>query len=165
MEVRLYVGNLPYATTEKELRLLFAQAGNVTSVALIQDRQLGRSKGFAFVTMGTQAEAQRAIGMFSAFALADRELNVKLAKTREVQGSHSSRRSASTSPNGRKDGRKPVEPGSGYQSRLSAFGPADRKVTMREPSRPQGGYQSQLSAFGSGNTLRGPRLRGRRKRD
>ena len=54
MDVKLYVGNLDYGTTEEDLRTLFAQAGNVTSVALIKDRDSGRSKGFAFVTLGTR---------------------------------------------------------------------------------------------------------------
>ena len=58
MEVKLYVGNLAYTTTEDDLRTLFAQAGTIASVALIKDRDTGRSKGFAFVEMSTQAEAQ-----------------------------------------------------------------------------------------------------------
>jgi RNA recognition motif-containing protein len=62
---------------------LFAQAGTLTSVALIKDRDTGQSKGFAFVEMGTQAEAQKAITMFSAFKLGDRELTVNFAKPRE----------------------------------------------------------------------------------
>ncbi len=51
MDVKLYVGNLTYSTTEDELRTMFAQAGTVTSVALIKDRDTGQSKGFAFVEM------------------------------------------------------------------------------------------------------------------
>ena len=61
MESKLYVGNLSYSTTEDELRTLFLQAGTVTSVALIKDRDSGRPKGFAFVEMSNQAEAQKAI--------------------------------------------------------------------------------------------------------
>jgi RNA recognition motif-containing protein len=57
MNSKLYIGNLSYSTTEDELRTLFSQAGAVTSVALIKDRETGRSKGFAFVEMGNQAEA------------------------------------------------------------------------------------------------------------
>ena len=86
MDVKLYVGNLSYTTTEDDLRTLFAQAGAVASVALIKDRDTGRSKGFAFVEMSTQVEAQKAIGMFSAFKLDDRELTVNLAKPREDRG-------------------------------------------------------------------------------
>lgn len=86
MDVKLYVGNLDYGTTEEDLRTLFAQAGNVTSVALIKDRDSGRSKGFAFVTLGTQAEAQKAISMFNAYSLSNRQLTVNIAKPREERG-------------------------------------------------------------------------------
>jgi len=137
MEVKLYVGNLAYSTTEKDLRLLFAQAGNVTSAELIKDRDSGQSKGFAFVTMGTPAEAQKAIDMFQAYSLADRKLKVNAAKPREARG--------------------------GYQSQLSAFSPAGRapKVNASKPRKEQGGYQSTLSAFGNGSRgPTGPRRRG-----
>jgi RNA recognition motif-containing protein len=83
METKLYVGNLPYTTSEDDLRALFAQAGTVSSVALIKDRDTGRSKGFAFVEMSTQAEAQKAISMFNAFHLSDREIVVNVARPRE----------------------------------------------------------------------------------
>ncbi len=83
MDVKLYVGNLDYATTEEDLRTLFAQAGTVTSVALIKDRDSGQSKGFAFITMGTQSEAQKAITMFNAFSVKARALTVNVAKPRE----------------------------------------------------------------------------------
>jgi RNA recognition motif-containing protein len=86
MQVKLYVGNLSYNTTEDDLRTLFAQAGAVASVALIKDRDTGRSKGFAFVEMSTQAEAQKAISMFNAFKLDERELTVNLARPREERG-------------------------------------------------------------------------------
>ncbi|HLE27578.1 MAG TPA: RNA-binding protein [Anaerolineales bacterium] len=83
METKLYVGNLSYATTEDDLRTLFAQAGTVKTVTLIKDRDTGRSKGFAFVEMTTQAEAQKAISMFNATQLNDRELTVNIARPRE----------------------------------------------------------------------------------
>ncbi len=86
MDVKLYVGNLAYSTTEDDLRVLFAQAGNVAAVALIKDRDSGQSKGFAFVTMGTQSEAQKAISMFNAFSMNDRALTVNVAKPREERG-------------------------------------------------------------------------------
>jgi RNA recognition motif-containing protein len=57
MEVKLYVGNLSYDTSEDALRTLFAQAGAIASVGLIKDRDTGRSKGFAFVEMTTQSDA------------------------------------------------------------------------------------------------------------
>ena len=90
MDVKLYVGNLSYSTTEDDLRTLFAKAGQVVSVALITDRDTGNSKGFAFVEMTTQTEAEKAISMFNGSNLGDRELKVNLAKPREDRGSRSS---------------------------------------------------------------------------
>ncbi|MFQ5407531.1 MAG: RNA recognition motif domain-containing protein [Anaerolineales bacterium] len=86
MDVRLYVGNLPYSATEDELRELFAQAGTVNSVALIMDRDTGRSRGFAFVEMGTQAEAEEAIKKFDNFNLGGRDMRVNIARPREDRG-------------------------------------------------------------------------------
>lgn len=86
MDVKLYVGNMPYSTTEEELRTLFSQAGAVASVAVIKDRDTGQSKGFGFIEMGTQAEAQKAITMFNRYRMGDRELTVNLARPREDRG-------------------------------------------------------------------------------
>ena len=83
MDIRLFVGNLDYAATEEDLRTLFAQAGNVTSVALIKDRDTGYSKGFAFVEMGSQPEAAKAIQMFNGYSMDNRELKVNAARPRE----------------------------------------------------------------------------------
>lgn len=90
MDVKLYVGNLSSAITEDDLRTLFAQAGQVTSVALIKDRDTGNSKGFAFVEMKTPDEAQKAVSMLNGFTLADRELKVNQAKPREPREPRSS---------------------------------------------------------------------------
>ncbi len=87
MEVKLYVGNLSYATTEEELRELFAQAGTVASVELIKDRDTNRSKGFGFVAMSTQAEAQNAISKFNGYLLGGRNLTVNVARPREERSS------------------------------------------------------------------------------
>ena len=86
MDSKLYVGNMPYTTTEDELRTLFGQAGNVTSVAVIKDRDTGQSKGFGFVEMGSQADAQKAIGMFNGHRMGDRTLTVNVARPREERG-------------------------------------------------------------------------------
>ncbi len=91
MEVKLYVGNLSYSTTEDSLRTLFTQAGTVSSVALIKDRYTGQSKGFAFLEMSTQAEAQKAVSMFNGFMMGDRELKVNLARPREERGGFGNR--------------------------------------------------------------------------
>lgn len=83
MEVKLYVGNLSYDTTEEELRTLFAQVGTVSEVALIKDRDTGSSKGFAFVTMGSQDDAKKAIDQLNGKSLGNRELTVNPARPRE----------------------------------------------------------------------------------
>jgi cold-inducible RNA-binding protein len=83
METKIYVGNLSYETTEDDLRTLFAQAGTVSSVALIKDRDTGQSKGFAFVEMSNQSEAEKAIQTFNGYTLANRPLKVNLARPRE----------------------------------------------------------------------------------
>jgi len=83
MEKKLYVGNLSFDTTEEGLRNLMIQAGAVESVEMITDRYTGRSKGFAFVTMGSQAEAEKAISMFNEKVLDDRTIKVNIARPRE----------------------------------------------------------------------------------
>jgi RNA recognition motif-containing protein len=86
MNVELYVGNLSRVTTQEELNLLFTQAGDVTSVDLIMDRAKGGSKGFAFITMSAQSEADRAVSMFNSYFLAEHQLQVKLTRSRELRG-------------------------------------------------------------------------------
>ena len=80
MDVRIYVGNLAKSTTPAEINTLFATAGTVTSVDLVMDKGTGLSKGFAFVSMPEQAEADKAISMFNAYSLADSTLKVNVAK-------------------------------------------------------------------------------------
>lgn len=86
MESKIYVGNLSYSTTEEDLRTLFTQAGTVTSVALIKDRDSGQSKGFGFIEMSNQVEAEKAISLFNGYQLGDRQLKVNLARPKEEKG-------------------------------------------------------------------------------
>ena len=86
MEAKLYVGNLSYQTTEQSLRELFMQAGSVTSVAVNKEPGTERSKGFAFVEMGSPSEVQKAISMFNGYSLDDRQLTVNVARPREERG-------------------------------------------------------------------------------
>jgi RNA recognition motif-containing protein len=141
MDTKLYVSNLPFSTTEAALRQLFSRVGTVTSVNLIQDQESGQSKGFAFVTLSTLAEAQDAISQFNASLLAGRTLTVTMAKPKAML--------------------------SGYQSQLGAFalashGPS-KVAPLQRPATP-GGYQSRLSAFGTGSAPLAPRRRGRSQR-
>ncbi len=83
METKLYVGNLAYHVTEHQLRELFTQAGEIKEVTLILDRNTGHSKGFGFVEMMTQAEAEKAIQMFNDYEMEDRKIVVNIARPRE----------------------------------------------------------------------------------
>ena len=83
METRLYVGNLPYAATEEQIKEHFSQAGNVISVALITDKATGRAKGFGFVEMSTADESQKAISMLHGKDFMGRAITVNVAKPRE----------------------------------------------------------------------------------
>src|SRR5579859_2003459 len=83
MGTRLYVGNLPYSIDEAGLRELFGKAGAVADVAVIIDRETGRSKGFGFVTMASADEASKAISQFNGYSLGNRNLTVNEARPRE----------------------------------------------------------------------------------
>ena len=83
MATKLYVGNLPFNTTENELQELFSQAGAVQEVMLMQDKFTGKSRGFAFVTMGSDQDAQNAISQINGKTLEGRALTVNEARPRE----------------------------------------------------------------------------------
>src|ERR1041385_4198841 len=83
MGTKLYVGNLSFNTTENELQELFSQAGAVQEVMLMQDKFTGKSRGFAFVTMGSDADAQKAIAEINGKSLEGRPLTVNEARPRE----------------------------------------------------------------------------------
>ncbi len=83
MATNLYIGNLSFETTTPDLETLFGQAGTVTSVNIIMDRDTGRSRGFGFIEMGSASEAQAAIEQFDGYELQGRALKVNEAKPRE----------------------------------------------------------------------------------
>ena len=83
MAKKLYVGNLPYKTTEDDLKNLFGQAGTVDSATVITDRMTGRSKGFGFVEMADDSEAEKAIEMFNGKDMEGRNLTVNEARPME----------------------------------------------------------------------------------
>ncbi|MEP6808951.1 MAG: RNA-binding protein [Chthoniobacterales bacterium] len=85
MGTKLYVGNLSFNTTETDLQDLFAQAGPVQEVTLMQDKFTGKSRGFAFVTMTTDADAQKAVTEFNGKTVEGRPLTVNEARPREAR--------------------------------------------------------------------------------
>lgn len=85
MATKLYVGGLPYSTNESALREYFAGAGNVSSATIIMDKMSGRSKGFGFVEMSTDEEAQNAISMFNDKEFEGRKLTVNEARPMEAR--------------------------------------------------------------------------------
>ena len=90
MTKRIFVGNLSYQTTEGDLADLFEQAGEVESATIITDRDTGRSKGFAFVEMGSEG-AEKAIEQFNGAELKGRSLTVNEARPREERSSNGGR--------------------------------------------------------------------------
>ena len=91
MATKLYVGNLPFNTTENELQELFSQAGAVQEVMLMQDKFTGKSRGFAFVTMTSDADAQKAIAEINGKTVDGRALTVNEARPREPRAPGSGR--------------------------------------------------------------------------
>jgi RNA recognition motif-containing protein len=87
MDVKLFVGNLSPNTNEQDLHDMFSKAGTVASVNVIRDRDTGRSRGFAFVEMSTQAEAEKAISMLHGKIVAERPMVVNKARPREERPS------------------------------------------------------------------------------
>jgi len=94
MSTKLFVGNLSFNTTENDLQEAFAAHGTVVEANLMMDRMSGRSRGFAFVTMSTPEEAQKAIQAMNGATLADRQLTVNIARPKEERprGDRGSRR-------------------------------------------------------------------------
>jgi RNA recognition motif-containing protein len=79
---KVYVGGLPYETTDDELTQTFAEAGTVESASVVMDRMTGRSRGFGFVVMSTEEEAQKAIELFNEKEMGGRKLTVNIARPR-----------------------------------------------------------------------------------
>lgn len=86
MAMKLYVGNLSFQTSSEDLQQLFAQAGTVESATVVEDRDTGRSRGFAFVEMSSKEEGEKAIQQFNGTDLNGRNLTVNEARPREDRG-------------------------------------------------------------------------------
>ena len=83
---KLYVGNLPFSATDSEVEALFAQHGTVASVALINDRETGRPRGFGFVEMSDEDGAQKAIAGLNGHEMGGRALRVNMAEDKPARG-------------------------------------------------------------------------------
>ena len=92
MSTKLYVGGIPYTTTEQALKDAFSKAGSVSSASIIIDRMTGRSKGFGFVEMGNDDEAQAAINMWNGVEFEGRKLTVNVARPLEPRAPGMNRR-------------------------------------------------------------------------
>jgi cold-inducible RNA-binding protein len=86
MSTKLYVGNLAFQTTSQDLQELFAQAGTVQSASVVEDRDTGQSRGFAFIEMSSEEEAASAIEQFNGKEVGGRALKVNEARPRENRG-------------------------------------------------------------------------------
>lgn len=87
MTKKLHVGNLSFDTTKEQLQDLFTQAGTVTEVTLVNDRDSGRDKGFGFVEMATEGAAHEAIKRFDGYTLDERQIKVSEARPRDQRPS------------------------------------------------------------------------------
>ena len=85
MSRKLFVGNLPYETMEQDLEALFGEAGQVETVSVMRDRMTGRARGFAFVEMASEEEAQKAITQLNGHQLSGRALTVNEARPQEAR--------------------------------------------------------------------------------
>jgi len=94
MSTKLYVGNLSFNTSTQELETMFAEAGTVQSANIVEDRETGRSRGFAFVEMSTDEEAKKAIASLDGKEIDGRNLKVNEAKPREDRGGNGGGRSS-----------------------------------------------------------------------
>jgi RNA recognition motif-containing protein len=117
MSSKLYVGNLSFDTTEIDLQDTFGQAGTVSEVALMQDKFTGKSRGFAFVTMASAEDAQKAISLFHGKTVQGRALTVNEARPREDRTGGGPRRDFGGGGGGNRGGGGGGGDRGGYQKR------------------------------------------------
>jgi RNA recognition motif-containing protein len=86
MNLKLYVGNLPFGATEEDLKKLFSEAGAIQSVKIVTDSYSGRSRGFGFVEMASNADAEKAISLINGKTFMDRTLIVSEARPQKKRG-------------------------------------------------------------------------------
>ena len=133
MGVKLYVGNLPYGVRDHDLQQSFAQFGNVVSTKVMMERDTGRSKGFGFVEMGSDSEAQTAIQRMNGQPLGGRSLVVNEARPMEARAPRTQSYGGSLSPSNGHAGRKEGNFRSPY-----GIGPRNRSSQGNEQVSPSG---------------------------
>lgn len=102
MVKKLFVGSLPYSTTNSQLEELFSKAGKIVSVSVITDKFSGQGKGFAFVEMESDEDAEKAIKMFNNYNLDGRSIVVNIARPKEDRSDNFSRNRGSYQRSGRR---------------------------------------------------------------
>lgn len=145
MGKRLYVGSLPFETTDAQLQELFSACGRVESAKVIMDKVSGRSKGFGFVEMATDLEAQAAIQKFNGSALGSRTIVVNEARPMEDRKGGGGGFQGNRSPSG---GRR--EGGFGGGNREGGFGGGRREGGFGGGNRKEGGFGGSRDDFGGG---------------
>ena len=115
MSTKLYVGNLSFQTTSQDLQEMFSQAGTVQSASVVEDRETGRSRGFAFVEMSTNDEAAVAIDQFNGKEIGGRALKVNEAKPRENRNGSGGRNFGANRGGGYRGGNGGNNGGGGYR--------------------------------------------------
>jgi RNA recognition motif-containing protein len=132
---KLFVGNLPHSTTEAELRTLFEPHGKIDQVSVVTDRDTGRSRGFAFVEMSDNAEAEKAIAALNGKDLGGRALNINEARPKTERGPGGPRGGGGGRPGGGGGGR----PGGGGRSGGGGGGGGrdDYQGHARQPREPR----------------------------
>ena len=116
MDTRLYVGNLSFDATEEDLKELFEQAGSVLEVVVMRDKFSGRSRGFAFVSMASTEDANKAISQLNDYEFAGRKLQINAARPKEDRPERSHRDSSRGGPRGGNGG------GGGFFKKRRPFG-------------------------------------------
>jgi cold-inducible RNA-binding protein len=147
MENKLFVGNLPWAATESDIRAHFSQAGEVVSVEVMMDKFTGRPRGFAFVTMGNAQQAQDAIAKTENVDFMGRPLKVNVARPREERPSFGGDRPRSGGFGG---GDRPRSGGFGGGSR-GGFGGGERRGGFGGGDRRGGFGGGDRGGFGGGD--------------
>jgi RNA recognition motif-containing protein len=114
MDTRLYVGNLSFDATEEDLKELFEQAGSVLEVVVMRDKFSGRSRGFAFVSMASTEDANKAISQLNDYEFAGRKLQINAARPKEDRPERSHRDSSRGGPRGGNGGGRSFGGGGGF---------------------------------------------------